>query len=423
MTQRPQSQFIQNLGWFAVSFLLALFVWATAALQSNPINQRVFNNIPVQIEAPSGVILTSPSRVTARVFVRAQQSVLDLLTSDDIVVRTDISKHSAGVHTVPLNVTVNRSGAVSTDTQPTQLTIVLEQVKVEQKSVTLVVTNPPPIDYTYEEPTADVLQAQVSGALNQVLEVVEIRGEVDLNNQRNPFTGDISLFAVDINGKRVTDVTIEPRTTRVQASIYPRDDVRQLSVRPNITIETLTEGYVLTKISYEPQTVFVSGALSDLVTMGATLDTIPISLKDFTRDFSVDVPLDLPDNVLLIGTNNTVTVNIGISAQTTVRQFDNVPVEYIGLTSGYSVTFTPNTISVVLSGSIANINSITSDDINAIIDLNNIGVGNKEIAPRIVIQQGELVPENITPLPAVITVNIMAPTPTNASPTPTASRP
>ncbi len=419
MTQRTSSEFWQNVGWFLVSLLLALLVWATATLQSNPINQRSFNNIPVQIEVPSGLILTSPTRATARVFVRAQQSTLDLLASEDIVVRAELGDRREGTHTVPLSVTVNRSGAFSLDTQPTQITLVLEPIKTEQKPVTLVVTNPPPIDYTYEEPSSDVLQAQVSGALNRVLEVVELRGEVDLSNQRNPLSLDVPLYAVDIQGKRVNDVTVEPRTTRVQARIYPRDDVRQLSVRPNISIETLREGYVLTKISYEPQSVFVSGALSELSTIGATLETLPISLSDATRDFSVDVPLALPEGVLLIGANNTVTVNIGIAAQTTVRQFDNIPVEYIGLTAGYSVTFTPDKISVVLSGPITQINSITSEDIHAIIDLNNVSPGNKEIEPRIVIQQGEIVPDNITPLPAVINVSISPPSSPTVAPTST----
>jgi YbbR domain-containing protein len=412
MQRTTQYSLRSNLAWLLASLVLALGVWVTASIQADPISQQTFNAVAVQLDVPEGLIVTNAPRLSVRVLVRAQRSVLTLLTAEDIVVTANLDGRTSGTHTIPLSVSVNRAGVLGADTQPTQITLSLEAIRAEQKPIKLVVNQPPPIDYTYEAPTASALQVAVSGALSHVESVAEVRGELDLSTARANFSGEVSLVALDSSGRRVTEVTLEPRVVSVEVSVYPRDDVRQLSVRPTLLLDTLQEDYVLSSISYEPQTVFVSGAKAELALLGATVETAPISLEGRTSSFSVDVPLLLPPNLLLLTEGNSVRVNIGITAQTTVRQLDNIPIEIIGLPASSTATLSPNTLSVVLSGPIAVLDALTERDIQAVVDLNNLRSGTQEVVPRVFVRRADVTLDSITSLPSAVTVTLVTPTPT-----------
>jgi YbbR domain-containing protein len=410
MTQRTRPSVTNNLWWLLASFALAFVVWLVATIQSDPIMQQSYNNVPIQVIVPDGFVLTENPRTTARVIVRGQESALSLLTVDDIVLKADLTNRTGGAQTVALIPTINRQGTFTIDTQPTQLTMTMEQVQTVQKPISVLVTNAPPVDYAYDAPVTDVLQAEVRGASSKVAEVVSLKAELDLDNQRNPYETDLALVPIDVDGQRVLDVTVEPRNTHINVNIYARDDVRQVSVRPNIRLSTLESGYVLTSISYEPQVVYLSGNVGDLASIGATIDTESISLSGQTENLTIQVGLELPNNLIVLNDRNIITVTLGISAQNSVRQIDNIPIEIIGLGEGSTAVITPNTLSVVLTGPITTLETITVSDIKAIVDLNNVPFGNSEVSPRIVIRQGEITLDT-TPLPAVISVNITPPTP------------
>lgn len=412
MQRTNQYTLRSNLAWLFASLILALGVWVTASIQADPISQQTFNAVAVQLDVPEGLIVTNAPRLSVRVLVRAQRSVLTLLTAEDVVVTADLDGRTSGTHTIPLSVSVNRPGVLGADTQPTQITLSLEAIRAEQKPIRLVINQPPPIDYTYETPTASALQVAVSGALSHVESVAEVRGELDLSNARANFSGDVALVAFDANGRRVSEVTLEPRTVSVEVSVYPRDDVRQLSVRPTLLLETLQEDYLLSSISYEPQTVFVSGGKGELALLGATVETAPISLEGRTTTFSVDVPLILPANMLLLTEANSVRVTIGISAQTTVRQLDNIPIEIIGLPASSTASLAPSALSVVLSGPITVLDTLTEQDIQAVVDLNNLRSGSQEVVPRIFVRRADVTLGSITSLPSAVTVTLNMPTPT-----------
>src|SRR5262249_37170973 len=110
---KPSRALIDNLIWFAASLVLAFIVWVIATLQSDPIQQQRFSRLEVRMNAPPGLIITTPSTNNrlASVIVNAPRSVLDLLTSEEIAVSADLSNLGAGDHTVDLQVTLARQPA------------------------------------------------------------------------------------------------------------------------------------------------------------------------------------------------------------------------------------------------------------------------------------------------------------------------
>lgn len=395
--------FVENLLWFGASLLLAFLVWVLASTQSDPIQERLIRQIAIQIEPDSGLLVVNRPTTIARVSIRAQQSVLNLLTADDIVVRADLTGKGPGTHVVELKTQVNRR-AVIVDTLPTQITVILEPIEARKVPVVSVITRPPQVEYEWEQPVFDQNQVEVGGAASKVAQVMGAQAVLDLSQQRNPFETDVRLVPVNANGETVDDVTIDPQTVHVSVVIRQRNDVRQIPVRPNILFDTLPQGYFLSSISYDPQTIVLSG---DLTNVPNILFTAPIDLTNRVADFEISVPVELPESdVQVLGTQN-IMIFVGITAPTANRQFDDIPVSQIGLSDDFTARLTPSEVTVLVTGPQPILESLTRRDLQVIIDLNGLGAGNHEVIPAVSVRQSAVDDENLSVLPASIDVEII----------------
>jgi hypothetical protein len=139
---------------------------------------------------------------------------------------------------------------------------------------------------------------------------------------------------------------------------------------------------------------------------------MPIDLTGKTNTFTLDVPLDLPsEDLLVLNGENSVRVEIGLGAQIIARQIDNVEIETIGVPAGASVTVNPPTVSVILAGPFDTIQGLTAEDIQAVIDVNGQSNGSHSLTPQIILQQGRITPDSSQVLPASVTVTIEQSTP------------
>ena len=396
---------VRNAGWLLISLLLSLSVWYVATIQADPIEERRFSRIPIQFSVPEDLVVTNSPTSTVVVEVRAQQSVLNVLTSDDIIVTADLMGLGEGWQSVPLEVDISRPA--SADTQPRQITVELSSVVSQLKPVELEVLQEPPADMSYAEPVLDVVQALVTGAGADVQRVDRLVARVNLVDRRRPIRDTVSLVPVDAEERIVSDVTVEPETAEYFIDIYQRDDVKTVSIRPSLLMETLGDGYSLRSIEYTPQTVFISGSSRALAQVGDTITTGPITLKGRTGDFSVDVPLIIePADVSIIGDVTSVQVTVGIDAQIGSQQVDGIVVEVSGLDDDEQVTLSPQTISVVFNGPLDVVRQIRAADVLAVVDLSAFDAGTYEVVPAIVVDTGDVTVDAATPLPATISVTI-----------------
>lgn len=414
MVRSLQPRVLRNLMWFAASLSMAVLVWFVATIEADPIDQRRFTRIAVQVLADENMIITERSSEVVSVTVRAQQSVLELLTNDDIVVRADLRGHEPGVHTVPLSVEIARPASVA-DTQPRQITLMTERRVTQLKPVQIHIVDPP-VNFRVEELTRDMQQAEVSGAEDLVETVTEVVATLDLSEQRSEASVErtLQLSAVDANGNVVEDVSIAPRSVVVNADVVQREDVRMVSVRPRILLETLPDNYEFLSLDYTPSTVLINGSPEELAQLGSTVDTEPISLEGRTDDFVAEVPLDLPsDTLLVVSETGIITVDVSINEQTTSLPIENVPVSVLGLPDDADLQLNPEVVSVVLSGPVSILEQIAAEDVQAVIDVNTLEPGTSEVVPQIIIQQGQisLAEVSVTLLPAQVTLTLTSPTP------------
>jgi YbbR domain-containing protein len=401
---------VDNMLWLIGSMLLAFFVWMIANFQSDPIQQRRFTDIPIRLTANDQLLITAPaaSNRRASVVIRAPSSILDLLTSEEITIVGNLDGLGLGEHVVELQVSLARQQAVITDISPRRIRVGLEEADSKQVPLRAIVTSEPPAGYSREVPTFDVNlnQILVNGTATKVKEVVAAQIELDLSQQRNPLETDLRLTAVDANGNLVSDVTLEPAVVHTRVTIRRRDDVREISVRPNLQ-GTPPDGYVLNTISYEPQVVLVSGTPQQLAALPDTLPTQVIDLTERQNNFDISVTVVLPDDNLLLLSDQNISVSIEINPVTISRQFDNIAVEVLGMAGNYKAEISPSSVSVLVSGPQAELDTLEAKDVRVALDLNGLLPGNYTLAPGVSLGQGQIILETISLLPAEVDVQIM----------------
>lgn len=401
---------LNNLIWFGASLGIAFFVWVIATLQTDPVvEQRFPGRVPVQIELDDGMTVVDQQTTTVTVIVRAQESVQEDLSSEDIVVRADLRDLESGTHTVELESELARRGVV--DTQPRQITLTIEELTSQQVTITPFISeeNELPATFVRETPVLSETQATVSGIASRVQEVVVVRAPIDLTGQRNAFETEVRLFPLDVNGRVVSDVTVDPPVIDVSIAIRRREDIQEISVSPNIDPETLPEGYTVT-FSYTPQTLFLVGTSNQLESVPNPLSTEAIDLTDRIDDFEVTVPVIIPDGVdaLVLG-EQSVTVFFEIDAQTTTRQFESIQVEFISLDEDQYVAEPGlDEVVVLVTGPEALVRELEPDSIRVVVDLNNLEAGTYDLTPQALLSQGQVDPEGISVNPTTITVTILS---------------
>ncbi|MEP7293301.1 MAG: CdaR family protein [Chloroflexota bacterium] len=405
---------VTNLLWFLGALVLSFLVWLIATSQSDPFVQWRMNALPIHISPDQGLIITNqdafPSAATVQ--LQAPESVRRLLATDDVIVSVNLAGLGPGEHTVPLQASVARQAA-PVDISPRQITVWLEVQQSELKPVRVNVLSQPPLVYSVGEPVLDVRQVEVSGPASQVGQVAEVIVPVSLEGQRTTFEDDIRVMPVDVDGNAVSGVTLDPQTVHVYIAIAPRSDVREVRVQPNIVGE-LAEGYVLTPaFDYNPKTIVVSGPAAVLDNLPGTIFTAPISLSDKISSFEVTVPVELPDERLVVVTGRTVTVTVGIDTQTITRQFDHIPVEFVGGKAGLDYRTVTNEVTVLVTGPQPLLNQLSEADLNVFAEVSSLNAGDSaQIAPVASILDSSVV-VTTSVLPALIDVDALVATETD----------
>jgi YbbR domain-containing protein len=325
---------------------------------------------------------------------------------------------SSGAHAVTLATDIERE-RILVDTVPRQVTVTLEVLESRLVPVVVQTSGVLPGAYQQENAVFETLEVQVSGAASQVERVTQALVTLDLTDARTTIDATAALTPVDAQGATVPNVALEPSTVAVTLPIRPRPDVREVSVQPNlIGVDNMPDGYLLTQLDYEPRSVLVSGSAEVLARLPETFFTEPIDLRDRTVDFEANVPIELPSRDLIVLAGGLITVRIGISTQTASQQFDNIPVEIIGLGDGFTAELSPPTVSLLVTGPQPALAGLRAEDIRVIVDANRLLPGTYPLIPQPALAQG--IPTTITfsVLPGSIDVQIFE---AEATPLPTAT--
>lgn len=401
--QSENSVLVNNLMWFAGSLALAFCIWMVATIESDPVRERPFLSIPVQVLYDEGMLITDQSRSIVTVNVRGPESSISQLSSDDIQVQANLVGRGPDTYRVDLVPIVSRR--VVADTSPRQITVTLEQSREQLVEVQSNIISPPPRGYQVGSAiTFEVNQVLVSGPVSRVQEVAAAQVSLDLSLQRNTFSADQLLIAVNAEGNEVSGVTVDPVMIQVTVPIQARTDIREVRVIPSTLDENLPEGYAITSISSDPDTVVITGPPEILENAPGAFFTQPVDLAGRTSSFEQEVSVEIPDAQLIVVGNQAITVSIGITPLLTSRQFDSIPVEVIGVEQGLQVTIMPTEVTVLLAAPQQFLDDLEPSNLRVVVDVNGLKAGNYQLTPDISVTQNQSAVSSVSLLPSEVDV-------------------
>jgi len=375
----------RNLGWVLTSLLLALVAWIAATMVNNPVEERELKNVDVEYEIADGFVLVNQQALpqTVSVFIRTQQSEWNLLVPDDVIVTASLENIRApGEYRVELDAEIMspRYGTVAA-VRPSALTLEVGVRAEARAPIEIVVRREPPLGYSYPaELACDQTEVIVRGSADRVQSVRSAEVRMDLSDKRNPFTETFDLIPVNADGRTVTAVELSPASVVCSVDIQAREDVTPIEVLP-ATTGAPPSGYIFEGYdTFSPRSVGVTGDAEAIDSMNRVVRTAPIDLSGRTENFTVEVPVVLPQGVRLVPEDQQISVTVRISPQTNTRQYEDVPVMITGLDeTRYRVLGLTSTVTVFVTGPEDRLPK--ADQVTVEINVAGLGRGNHQVPP------------------------------------------
>jgi len=411
----------KNIGTLLVAFILAVIVWVSAVIASDPNEEHILaRSVPIKVigQDPGLQIMGDiPGNVT--LVLRAPSSVWTQMNNDQQSVRAwvDLSNLGSGVHEVPVQVQITPRLVRLIRQDPELLTITLDPIVSKVFPVNLVVQGEPPTGYQAQTPKLDPNEVTVTGPESLVSLVKEARVKVDIANATQTIVSDETPLLLDEEGRLIVGLTISPDIITITQPITLLGGYRYVIVRP-VSVGQVASGYRLTNIFVSPVGKIVFSSDPDLVNnLPGYVETQPIDLTGKTDDFETLVDLNLLAGVSAIG-DPKVLVQVSIAAIESSLSI-SLPVEVIGLAPGLEASAAPTTVDVILSGPVPVLNTLGPGDVRVVVDLSGYDVGTYQLIPQVDILPEQV--QKVSMLPATVEITITAaPTPT-PTPTPTAT--
>lgn len=393
-------QIVRYIPTLFLSFVLAVAVWISAVTSTDPTEERIFPR-PVSLEIvgldPAMILTSNESRqVTLR--LSAPRSVWEQLNTSATPIRAlvDLSGYGPGTHTVPVQIQLGVTPVRVVSYTPRTVTLTLEELSTITLPIEIVRKGEPAIGYEAGEPNADLTSATVSGPKSLVDRVRQLRVVVDLTRANDTITRTLPVQALDASDLQISGLTIVPDQVTVIQPITQRGGYRNVVVKV-VTTGQISPGYRLTTISVYPPAVTVYASDPALVDkLPGYVETSPVDLNGAREDVEERVQLNLPEGISVVG-DPTVTVFVGVSAIEGSLTLNDVPVTVINLEPGLEAKLSPEAVNIILSGPLPMLDALKTGDVRVVIDLNGVGVGTYQMAPRVELTIPELRYESILP--------------------------
>lgn len=405
----------ENLGTLLLALVLSFTVWVVAVNTQDPLVERPFS-IPIAIRfaglAEDLTVVGDPP-ATARITLRAPESVWQGLQSDDILARVELRGLNAGTYQVPVQLELLRRPAQVVSIEPDRLELRLEPAASVTLPVQVVPLGEPAVGSRVKEVRSTPESAVVRGPSSSVARIIGLRAEIDVTGWSVSGDDDSPVEAFDREGRAVEDVQITPAEVRARVEIEQLGGYRSVAVIP-LLIGQVKSGYRVTNITVSPTLVtVVSSDPQAIDLLPGFVETVPISLTGVSGNLEQQTPLNLPEGFSVVG-DSTVLVQVSIapieSSITITRRL-----EILGLRTGLYAQASPAVVSVILTGPLPTLEQLLPEEVRVILDLSGLGAGTYPITPEVIELPADVVIETV--LPDVIEVTIRTTPPPTSTPT------
>lgn len=313
---------------------------------------------------------------------RANLYIAKQSTTHEVVV--DLTGLKEGQHKVDIK--YNQAGSdITYKVNPSYATVVIYPKVSQAKTMTIDILNQDALDSKLFINSVDVENDNVviKGADYKLKKVATVKALLDINNLPKQEIGttvlkDVPLKAYDESGN-VVDVELVPATVDVTMEITSPSKEVTIQIVP---VGEVAFGKAISALETSENKVTVYGSSETLETLNYIPVEIDVTGLKENRDYKVQMPSIVGIKYMSVSNLN-ISVKLDASAD---RDIENVNIEYRNLASNYKVSAVNQEnshVTVNVKGVSTVIESLTSTDITAYLDLTGYGEGTHEVTVNV----------------------------------------
>lgn len=418
---RLKQRFKNNWTLKLASIAIACVLWLTISNINDPIVQKVYTNVKVEvtngsyIESRGMTYRLDSNHQTVSVTLKGNSSKVTR-RNDDIVVQADLTQIvDMGSTPVMVPVTVSCADISAENITVSPTTIPIEIEERETKDFIIAVNygdSVPGAGYEVGKIYANPEKVSVSGPQSIVEKIDRVVASVSVEGMTADSTKKADLVIYDKNQEIMSEkemqyLTFDIGDSRVDVNVELWDIASGITFTCEPSGEPAS-GYTIAGISTTPGEISLAGteeALDKLHKKGNTIE-IPSRLVSVrgARD-TVECRIDLAD-LLPEGTksvsNQAETIIVEVEILPLGSKQISVPTQRLqakNLQKGLQTVYTDTSLTVTVRGKSEELNNITADSLTAVVDFDGLDEGSYDLPVSITL------PDNVTLL-SEVTVSV-----------------
>ncbi len=406
----------------AIGVAILLFVWATVIYNAPPpeVTQVFDGRIPVERpDVPSGFVLRAQlGEVGVR--LRGSEDAVRAIGQQQLRATIEVGGLAPGpnMQEAPVRVSVADDRVLVVEVIPATMPIRLERRTERTLVVQPRLANEPPAGFQAAPATFRPKEVTVGGPESAVANVVAVLASVRFGDAPVDLVQDVRPTPVDASGQVVEDVEVDPAAVLATIEVRSSATTRTVPILWQLRGDVAT-GYWISRVVTEPLVVTVSGD-RDVIASLERIETAVVDVGGLSAGRTFTVPLVVPQGVRVLG-GPQVTVGVTVVALIGTRPYPLVAVQPVNVGADLGATAEPRTVDVVLSGTVALLNSLGSDAVGATVDVGGRGPGTYMLEVTLRAPSGVTV-QSLQPTRVAVTIRSTRPPPT-PSPSPTPALP
>lgn len=382
-----KKRLLNNFSLKLISFLLAFFLWLLVVNMSNPL---IEGSKEVELEIVNADILEEAGQTyeivgKSTVTVRYSVATLDAykIQASDFRAYIDLADLYDVTGAVPVNLEmVANQGLISSPrVKPEVVHVETEELQRKRFDLRVSTTGEPEEGYELGTVTLDPEYLYINGPVSQVGQISSVGVEISVAGANANVNGSVQPVFYDANGNRLS---VSDRITYDVPEIGYEVEVLKVKSLPldfQVT-GTVAEGYRYAGLNSDVQSVPVAGLKSNLSSLSTiTVDDPQLNVQGATQSKTVTIDLTqyIPDNVTIVGGRTEAVVTMDVEKlDTRVFTLHLEDVEQTGASQDYDYHFSPETVEVTVQGLKDDLDAMSEEDLNAVLDLHGQTSGTRE---------------------------------------------